>query len=184
MDKIKKYKEKARVVLIIYSNKDDIQTIKNSYLQNKKEIHKKWIKIVFYKKENKENKEKKEKKESNIDIFLIGFDGNIKKRYKKWDLNKIFNDVEKMENKDYVYSLKNKINFSLYEEYKPKSKIEGLGYKNKEKALFTIQKIQKMPIDYQKRTIITLKARAENHRHQTKDMINAISIFNKWLSNH
>ena len=88
-----------------------------------------------------------------------------------------------MENKEYVGSL-NKLNFSLYEEYKPKSRVQGLGYKNKVKAEETLKKIKNMPLSYQKRTVITMKARAENHPHQTKEMKDAIKVFDEWLVKH
>ena len=45
MDKIAKYKEKARVLLIIYpeNKKDEIKNIKELYDKNKKAFHKRWL---------------------------------------------------------------------------------------------------------------------------------------------
>ena len=172
MDKIAKYKEKARIILVLYSNKDDKTKIRQSYDENKKGFHQRWVKIIFDK-----------KKSGSTEIFLIGFHGSIKYNYKKWNVDKIFKHIDKMENKEYVGSL-NKLNFSLYEEYKPKSRVQGLGYKNKVKAEETLKKIKNMPLSYQKRTVITMKARAENHPHQTKDMKEAIKVFDEWLIKH
>jgi len=172
MDKIAKYKEKARIILVLYSNKDDKTKIRQSYNENKNMFHQRWVKIIFDK-----------KKSGSTEIYLIGFDGSIKYNYRKWNVDKIFKDIDKMENKKYVASL-NKLNFSLYEEYKPKSRVEGLGYKNKVKAEETLKKIKNMPLSYQKRTVITMKARAENHPHQTKEMKEAIKVFDEWLIKH
>lgn len=171
MDKIAKYKEKARVLLIIYpeNKKDEIKNIKELYDKNKKDFHKRWLKLIFDVKEK-----------GQIEIILVGFDGSVKQQYKRMDVDKIIKDIDKMENKEYVKSL-NKINFSLYEEYKPKSKISGLGFKDKAKAEETLKKIKNMPLSYQKRTVITMKARAENHPHQTEGMRDAIGVFNTWL---
>jgi len=79
---------------------------------------------------------------------------------------------------------KKKINYSLYANYHPKTSRKGLGYKNKEKALYTIEQIKNEPSKYQVSVINTMKNRAKYHTRQTKDMKKAIKIFNKWLKNN
>jgi hypothetical protein len=74
---------------------------------------------------------------------------------------------------------KNKL--SLYADYNPKTTIKGLGFKNKEKALYTIDKIKNKSIEYQKRVIITMINRAKYHPYKNNDMKEAIKIFKKKL---
>ena len=73
------------------------------------------------------------------------------------------------------------INLSLYSDYNPKTTTQGLGFKNKEKALYTINKIKDQPIKYQKSVVSTMIGRAKNHPHKNKDMDQAIKIFEDWL---
>lgn len=108
-------------------------------------------------------------------IELIGFDKEIKKKYTKLDIKVVFNDIDKM---PMGYK---RCNFSLFRDDNPKNTVKGLGYKDKNKALYTIYKIKNMPIKYQVQVISTMLGRAKTHPHQTKDMIDAIKIFQKWL---
>ena len=55
---------------------------------------------------------------------------------------------------------------------------------DKEKALFTVSAIKKRPIKYQVNVIATMLGRAKNHPNKTKDMNDAIIIFNKWMENY
>ena len=41
------------------------------------------------------------------------------------------------------------INLSLYSDYNPKTTTQGLGFKNKEKALYTIKAVKNRSIKYQ-----------------------------------
>ena len=76
------------------------------------------------------------------------------------------------------------INLSLYSDYNPKTTTHGLGFKNKEKALFTINKINKRSIKYQVNVISTMLGRAKNHPNKTKDMDSAIKVFDEWMKKY
>ena len=73
------------------------------------------------------------------------------------------------------------MNKSLYEDKHPKKSLKGTGYANKEKALYTINLIQKYDLNYQKQVIITMYNRAKYHRYQTQGMLDAMKIYKKWL---
>ena len=76
------------------------------------------------------------------------------------------------------------LNLSLFSDYKPETTLKGLGFKDKEKALFTVSAIIKRPIKYQVNVIATMLGRAKNHPNKTNDMNNAIIIFKKWMENY
>ena len=59
-----------------------------------------------------------------------------------------------------------------------------MGFKNKEKALYTVDTINNRPIKYQVNVIATMLGRAKKHPHKTKEMNDAIKVFNKWMSNY
>ena len=59
--------------------------------------------------------------------------------------------------------------------------IQGLGFKNKEKALYTIEKIKDKDLTYQFNVINTMLNRAKHHPYKNKDMEEAIMIFEKWI---
>ena len=76
------------------------------------------------------------------------------------------------------------INLSLYSDYNPKTTTHGLGFKNKEKALYTVDTIKNRPIKYQVNVIATMLGRAKKHPYKTKEMNDAIKVFSKWMSNY
>ena len=76
------------------------------------------------------------------------------------------------------------INLSLYSDYNPKTTTHGLGFKNKEKALFTIKTIKNRPIKYQVNVVSTMLGRAKNHPNKTKDMEGAIKVFGNWMKKY
>ena len=71
----------------------------------------------------------------------------------------------------------------LYSDHHPKTSRKGLGFKNKEKAIHTLNEIKDTPLNYQKQVIITMYNRAKYHPHQTKAMREAMTIFRKWMIN-
>lgn len=71
-------------------------------------------------------------------------------------------------------------NMDLYTDNNPEETI-SVGYKNKEAAIESIEKIKKKSKPYQIKVIITLYYRAKYHPNQTKDMLKAMKIFRKWL---
>ena len=164
----KKYKFKFRLLVIhtdTYQN-EKYKLNKEIYQDNIKEFHKRYVKLLTNR--NKNNKFK---------IQLIGFDGVTSFHFNKIYPKKIFDIIDKMPMSNY----KPKTNLSLYSDYDPKNTITGLGFKNKEKALYTINKIKDQPIKYQKSVVSTMIGRAKNHPHKNKDMDQAIKIFEDWL---
>ena len=164
-----KYKWKFRLLLIKTPSKDTKQYSQmiDIFNKNKKIFHKVCIKLIV-------------KISKNFSISLIGFDGKVKHIYYSLNVDKIITHIRQMP----MGYKKCPINQSLYEDYNPEKTIHGLGYKNKEKALYTIERIKKEPIKYQVNVISTMLGRAKNHIHQTKDMKEAIKIFEKWLKKY
>ena len=71
-------------------------------------------------------------------------------------------------------------NMELYTDANPDETIK-VGFKDKQAALESINKIKKKTKPYQVKVIITLYYRAKFHPHQTKEMREAMKIFRKWL---
>ncbi len=63
----------------------------------------------------------------------------------------------------------------------PKKSIKNTGYKNKEKAIETINLVKNLDLIKQMQIILTMYYRAEHHPHKTKDMEQAQKVFKKWL---
>ena len=171
---LEKYKWKNRVILIETSSYKDINYIKTKeiYEKNIKEFHKRFVKLLTNR-----------GKDLKFKISLIGFDGDVKKVYKKLEPKKVFKLVDKMpmgklmkENSN----LKPK-NLSLYSDYNKETTITGLGFKDKEKAVETLKKIESKSLNYQKQVVNTMIGRAENHPHKTNGMTDAVKVFKKWL---
>ena len=168
---LEKYKWKSRVLLINTPNYED-----RTYLESKKiyqakikDFHKRYVKLIC-----KINKKKKSS------INLIGFDGKSKKRMENLNYKIAFKIIDKM-------PLRKKfkpINLSLYSDYNPKTTTQGLGFKDKEKALYTIKTIQNRTIKYQVNVIATMLGRAKNHPNKTKGMEDAIEIFSGWMKKY
>ena len=166
-----KYKWKSRVLLVITPNyKDKIYLkTKKIYQAKIKDFHKRYVKLIC-----KINKKEKSS------INLIGFDGKSKKMMDKLDYKIVFKIIDKM-----PLSKKSKpINLSLYSDYNPKTTTQGLGFKNKEKALHTIKTIKNRSIKYQVNVIATMLGRAKNHPNKTRDMEDAIKIFGDWMKKY
>lgn len=151
-----------------YKNEKYLEA-KNIYNKHLKEFHKRYIRFI-----SKRNKDYK------FNIILIGFDGKIKHTYKKLNPKKIFSDISKMP----IGNNFEPTNLSLYEDYNPKTTIKNLGFKDKEKALYTINKIKNKNLKYQKNVINTMYNRAKYHPNRTKDMEEAMKIFKRWLNNN
>jgi hypothetical protein len=72
----------------------------------------------------------------------------------------------------------------LYTNAHPKTTIKGTGYKNKKKALYTLELIKDESLKKQFLIINVLYQRAKYHKNQTKNMIQAIAVFEKWLKKY
>ena len=77
-----------------------------------------------------------------------------------------------------------KENKSLYEDKHPNTSTKGTGFKNKQKALDTLQIIKDRDLKYQKQVVTTMYNRAKYHPHQTDDMKEAMKVYEKWLNKH
>ena len=168
---LEKYKWKSRILLVsTTSYKDRIYLDAKKIYQDKiKDFHKRYVKLIC-----KINIKEKSS------INLIGFDGKSKKRMNNLNHKTIFRIIDKM-----PLSKKFKpINLSLYSDYNPKTTTHGLGFKNKEKALYTIRTIKNRPIKYQLNVIATMLGRAKNHPNKTRDMEDAIKIFVDWMKKY
>ena len=166
-DKLKKYKNRFRIIVLhtdSYNNKDYNES-KKKFKKNIIKFHQKYVKLITYRKSSNKFK-----------IELYGFDGKKKHTYKKLSVSNIIKDIKKMP----MGHLKNE-NLSLYEDYKPQTTIKNLGFKNKEKAIYTINKIKNKNLTYQKSVINTMYNRAKYHPNRTKDMEKAMKVFKKWL---
>ena len=168
---LEKYKWKSRILLVSTPNyKDRIYLEAKKIYQTKiKDFHKRYVKLIC-----KINIKEKSS------INLIGFDGKSKKRMNNLNHKTIFRIIDKM-----PLSKKFKpINLSLYSDYNPKTTTHGLGFKNKEKALYTIKTIKNRSIKYQVNVIATMLGRAKNHPNKTEDMQDAIKIFGDWMKKY
>lgn len=167
-----KYKWKNRLLLIETPNyqNNKYKTSKEIFQENIKEFHKRYVK--FFVKINKD---------APFKIHLVGFDGKIKHSASSINVNKILKLIDSMPMSKNNFT---PTNLSLYSDYNPETTITGLGFKDKEKALFTLNKIKNKSIKYQVNVVSTMLGRAKNHPNQTEDMKDAIKIFQKWLDSY
>ena len=167
---IKKYKWKCRILLVKTPNYKHPQYIKTKYLYQKeiKQFHKRVIKLIS----------KITKNQFSID--LIGFDGNKKETFKSLECRKLFKIVDKMPMSKQV----NPINLSLFSDYNPSTTTQGLGFKDKNKATYTIEAIKSRELRYQVNVIATMMGRAKKHPNRTKGMEDAIKVFNSWMKDY
>ncbi len=70
---------------------------------------------------------------------------------------------------------------SLYEDNHPTKSTKNLGFKDKQKAIDTLDIIKDRDIIYQKQVVNTMYNRAKYHPHQTESMKDAMKVFEKWL---
>ena len=174
--RFKKYLWKCRLLVINTPNYShpEYKRSKDLYQKEIKGFHKRYIKLV-----TKLDKSKK------FIFILIGFDGTNKSELDKIYTKKIFEVVDKMPMNKLIKDKKFKpLNLSLFSDYKPETTLKGLGFKDKEKALFTVSAIKKRPIKYQVNVIATMLGRAKNHPNKTKDMGGAIKVFDDWLKKY
>ena len=168
---LEKYKWKSRILFVSTPNYKEKKylNLKKIYQDRIKEFHKRHIKLIC-----------KTNKKSNFSINLIGFDGKSKKKLDKLDYKLVFKTVDKMPLSRKIKPL----NLSLFSDYNPKTTTPNLGFKDKEKALYTIEAIKYRELKYQVSVISTMLGRAKKHPNQTKGIRDAINIFKKWLKNY
>ena len=168
---LEKYKWKSRILLVITPNFKDksYQKVKKIYQIKIKQFHKRHVKLIC-----------KTNKNEPFSVNLIGFDGKIKKVMNDLNYRLVFQIIDKMPLGKKIKP----INLSLYSDYNPKTTTYGLGFKNKEKALFTINAIKNRSTKYQVNVVSTMLGRAKNHPNKTQDMGGAIKVFNDWMKKY
>jgi hypothetical protein len=114
-------------------------------------------------------------------IELYGYDGLLKYQTNKISSNTfptILSKIDKM-----PMGKIEKKSFDLYTDAHPKTTLQGVGFKDADTAIRTIQKVEESKkSDHHKYLIIhTMFYRAKYHPNQTKDMKEAMKIFKDWL---
>ena len=171
-----KYKWKCRILLLCTTcyRDNNYKKSKELYQKHIKEFHKRHVKLMSFR-----------KKGLKFSIKLIGYDGTLKKEYSTLEPHNIFDLIDSMpmSKQDYQGKLK-PLNLSLYSDYKPETTLKGLGFKNKEKAIYTIDAIKARDKKYQVNVVSTMLGRAKKHPNKTADMDEAILVFEKWMINY
>jgi Cu-Zn family superoxide dismutase len=62
-----------------------------------------------------------------------------------------------------------------------KSRLRGLGYGTRKKAVNSIRRLKKMPRAYQHQAATTMYYRAKYHKYRTRGMKNAMKLYGKYL---
>ena len=172
---MKKYRWKCRVLLVKTPDYKNLKykKAKKLYQTNIKQFHKRVVKLISKKTSN------------NFSIELFGFDGTKKQTFQNFDSRKIFKIIDKMPISKVLKNKKIKLlNLSLFSDYNPKTTTHGLGFKNKEKALYTVKAIKKRNLKYQVNVIATMLGRAKKHPYKNKNMRDAIKVFSSWMENY
>ena len=168
-----KYKWKCRILLLNTTCYRDVnyKRSKELYQEYIKEFHKRHVKLMSNR-----------KKGLSFSIQLIGFDGTLKKEFDTLVPKDIFELIDSMPMSNELKSGKIKpLNLSLYSDYKPETTLKGLGFKDKEKAIYTLNAIKGRDTKYQVNVVSTMLGRAKKHPNRTADMEDAIMVFEKWL---
>ena len=170
---LKKYKWKCRILLLNTTcyRDNNYKRSKELYQENIKEFHKRHVKLMSNR-----------KKGLNFSIKLIGYDGIVKKEFETLSPKDIFNCIDSMPmSKNLKSGKKQPLNLSLFSDYKPETTLKGLGFKDKNKAIYTLDAIKGRDTKYQVNVVSTMLGRAKNHPNKTPDMDDAILVFEKWM---
>ena len=168
-----KYKWKCRILLL------DTTCYRDSYYKRSKELYQEYIK-EFHKRHVKLMSNRK--KGLSFSIKLIGYDGTLKKVFDTLVPKDIFELIDSMPMSNELKSGKiQPLNLSLYSDYKPETTLKGLGFKDKEKAIYTLNAIKGRDTKYQVNVVSTMLGRAKKHPNRTANMEDAIMVFKKWL---
>ena len=168
-----KYKWKCRILLLNTTCYRDINYKKSKELYQEyiKEFHKRHVKLMSNR-----------KKGLKFSIKLIGYDGTLKKEFDTLVPKDIFELIDSMPMSNELKSGKiQPLNLSLYSDYKPETTLKGLGFKDKEKAIYTLNAIKGRDTKYQVNVVSTMLGRAKKHPKKTSNMDEAIMVFEKWL---
>lgn len=88
---------------------------------------------------------------------------------------------QKRKSKKHIYSTR--VNKSLYNNGKKKPKTIT-GYGSKEKAIETLKNIKRFSLSYQKQIVKIMFNRGKYHVNQTREMRDAMKIYNEWIRKH
>tara|TARA_Y100000589_G_C27083117_1_gene600541 strand:- start:506 stop:1060 length:555 start_codon:yes stop_codon:yes gene_type:complete len=171
-----KYKWKCRILLLNTTCYRDSNYKKSKELYQKyiKDFHKRHIKLMSNR-----------KKGLKFSIKLIGYDGTLKKEFDTLVPQDIFYLIDSMPmSKEFKSGKIQPLNLSLYSDYKPETTLKGLGFKNKEKAIYTLEAIRGRDTKYQVNVVSTMLGRAKKHPSKTTDMEDAIIVFENWLMDY
>ena len=112
---------------------------KELYQEYIKEFHKRHVRLISNR-----------KKGLKFSIKLIGYDGTLKKKFDTLEPKGIFGLIDSMLISNELKSGKiQPLNLSLYSDYKPETTLKGLGFKDKEKAIYTLDAIKGRATKYQ-----------------------------------
>lgn len=165
---------KKRVLILTYSK--DLLVKKNNFLKNYK-LYKNDLdqrNVIFIVKSNN-------KRSQLFNISLYGYDGVLK--YVTNKVNSIPTIIKKIDTMP-LGAIEKIKSIELYTNAHPKSTIVDTGYKDKITALKTLKLIKDQPLNKQFLIINVLYQRAKYHKHQTKNMIEAMNVFEQWLVKH
>ena len=165
---------KKRKILLTYS-KDLIKKKNNFLLKYKKyksDLTKRNVYLII---------KKNNSRSQLFNVSLYGYDSKLK--YVSNKITCIPHIIKLIDNMPYGKIEKIK-SIELYTNAHPKTTIKGTGYKNKKIALNTLKLIKHKPLKKQFLIINVLYQRAKYHKNQTKDMIEAMNIFEKWLKKY
>ena len=170
---LSKYKWKCRILLLnttCYRDRN-YKISKELYQKHIKDFHKRHVKLMSHR-----------RKSLNFSVKLIGYDGTLKKEFSTLDPQKIFDLIDSMPmSRDNTEGKVQPLNLSLYSDYKPETTLKGLGFKNRDKAIYTIDAIKDRDTRYQVNVVSTMVGRAKKHPNKTPDMDDAILVFEKWM---
>ena len=165
---------KKRKLILTYSK--DLIKKKNNFLLKykiyKSDLEKRNVYLII---------KKNNKRSQLFNISLYGYDSKLK--YVSNKITCIPHIIKLIDNMPYGKIEKNK-SIELYTNAHPKTTIKGTGYKNKKIALNTLKLIKDEPLKKQFLIINVLYQRAKYHKNQTKDMIEAMNVFEKWLKKY
>jgi hypothetical protein len=163
-----------RKLILIYSNdlikKKDKFIVK--YKEYKNDLDTRNIRLII----------KNDNKRSELfNISLYGYDGKLK--YVTNKINSIPSIIEIIDQMP-IGKIEKIKSIEIYTNAHPETTVKGTGYKNKEIALKTLELIKNKPIKSQFLIINVLYQRAKYHKNQTKDMLESMRVFKKWLNNY
>lgn len=184
---LEKYSCKARILFLITPNyKSDLyKKYRDNYEKNSYEFHKYHIKKItllnkninepYFELFDLDGKNISIKKHNNEVKSILDF----MNRYDIFAKQKSLSN-NSINNKTDTKCKEKPLNLSLYSDYNPETTIPNLGFKDEEKALYTIKKIKNKSVKYQIGVLNTLIGRAKSHPYQTADMRKAIKILEKY----